>query len=344
MIKKALFLFMLLCSFSAYAEDMSIYDTEVSIDAVSANAALAREKAMAQANRNALYAVINRISTASSTNILDKLNDNQILNFIKEVTVITEKVSGNRYVADLKITINADILKTYLREKDAPVAALEDSQIVIIPVYRVQAGTPALLWEPENDWMQTWKDNQISSGQIKVSAINDSDENKELSAEQALRLDGVSLDAVARRCGSNDIFVAEASRDGAILNLRLLSFKKGAILSKQYPNDETAFDNAVTDIKAAVFSELQKQTFSKENAQTEINVMYTYPALKDWISLQQNLGKIGQIKQVTTEAMGSRKAQFKLLFGGSIEGLAAAFAEQGFSLRNSNGFYILERL
>ncbi len=344
MIKKALFLFALLYSFSVYAEDMSIYDTEVSIDAVSSNAAQAREKAMAQANRNALYAVINRISTASSTNILDKLNDNQILNFIKEVTVITEKVSDNRYVADLKITINADVLKTYLTEKDAPVKALEDSKIVIIPLYRPQTGAPALLWEPENIWMQTWKDNQISSGQIKISIIDATDENKELSAEQALRLDGVSLDAVARRSDSNDIFVAETTIDGAQLNLRLLSFKKGMVLSKQYPNDENAFDNAITDIKSAVFSELQKQLFTKENAQTEISVMYNYAALKDWISLQNNLNKIGQIKQVTTEAMGSRKAQFKLLFGGTIEGLTAAFAEQGFSLRNGNGFYILERL
>lgn len=109
-----------LLSFGAYAQTPDIYDAEVEIDAEAANAADAREKAMKEANRKAVYTVAARISNTDSEQILAALNDNQILNFIREVSVLSEKVTDTRYIASLKISINEPILTAYLSEKDVP--------------------------------------------------------------------------------------------------------------------------------------------------------------------------------------------------------------------------------
>ena len=123
-------LLMIITATNVNAEDISIYQAEIDIDATASSASLAREKAMTEANRKALYAITNRISAATSTTILDNLNDNQILNFIQEVSVLSEKVTDSRYIATLKITINAPILKAYLSEKNAPIAILPKTHIL----------------------------------------------------------------------------------------------------------------------------------------------------------------------------------------------------------------------
>lgn len=110
----------LLAAAPVRAEDMSLYDAEISVDVTSENASVAREKAMSEANRQALMLVAGRLTTKEGASVLNHLNDNQVLNFIKEVTVESEKVSDVRYLAQLKISINGDILKAYLSEKMPP--------------------------------------------------------------------------------------------------------------------------------------------------------------------------------------------------------------------------------
>lgn len=46
---------------------------------------------MSEANRQALMLVAGRLTTKEGASVLNHLNDNQVLNFIKEVTVESEK-------------------------------------------------------------------------------------------------------------------------------------------------------------------------------------------------------------------------------------------------------------
>ena len=136
----------LLAAAPVRAEDMSLYDAEISVDVTSENASVAREKAMSEANRQALMLVAGRLTTKEGASVLNHLNDNQVLNFIKEVTVESEKVSDVRYLAQLKISINGDILKAYLSEKNAPFAMVEETSVIIIPTFREFITDSPLLW------------------------------------------------------------------------------------------------------------------------------------------------------------------------------------------------------
>lgn len=116
MLYRSLFLIVFLAAaFPAGAAEM--YGSIVNVDVSDVNAAAAKEKAMAQANREALNYVAPLMASPEGTELLNSLDDNQILYFIKEATVLSEKSSDVRYIASLKITIQDNVLRQYLAEK-----------------------------------------------------------------------------------------------------------------------------------------------------------------------------------------------------------------------------------
>ena len=335
-----------LFSLNVYAEDMSIYEASVEVNATAADAAQAREKAMSEANRKALYAVINRISTADTTNILDGLNDNQILNFIRDVSVVSEKVTDSTYIASLKITINAPILKTYLTEKEAPVHILPQNHILIIPVYRQTETSVPLLWEDNNLWYQIWRDNTVDSGQISFHPLAKTIENKTiLQADDALQLNGLSLDAVRRGLSDTTIYVAEASETTKGLLVRLKSQTDGLIFSKQYSTEiPVAMETAVQDIKTEIMKRLQQQAQQTQTKLDKLTVVFNFNSLKDWTLLQQHLKNIDTITETNIDAFATRRAQITITYFGTLQNLQNKFVQQGYNLTDAGSFYIVERI
>lgn len=111
------FLIMVLLAAALPVKAAEVYGSIVNVDVSDVNAAAAKEKAMAQANREALNYVAPQVASPEGIELLNSLSDDQILYFIKEATVLSEKSSDVRYIASLKITIQDNVLRQYLAEK-----------------------------------------------------------------------------------------------------------------------------------------------------------------------------------------------------------------------------------
>lgn len=338
-----MFLFAVLLTINTHAEDMSIYDAEVSVDATDINAASAREKAMTEANRKALYAVTNRISAASSTDILDSLNDNQILNFIHQVSVITEKVSEQRYIASLKITINAPILKAYLAEKNAPVTIMPKSNINIIPIYYATPASSPQLWEDTNIWYTAWQNNPSTSGQITILPISkDSNNQTLLTAEDAISLNHAQLSILSSN-NNSELYIAIASQQDSKLQIELKSPNQGLVKTFSYPNaDSENMEQAIQTIKSIILQQIQQQTLAKENSRNKMIIVYNYNNLKNWLKLQNILKNIDQIKTINIDAMSNHKAQVSIEFSGSEDNIQNRLSQYNYTLIDNGNFYSIE--
>lgn len=346
MIKKIVIFFSFFLSFNAFAEDMNIYVADVDINATAEDAAQAKEKALKEANRQALYAVINRISTADTTSMLDNLNDNQILNFIREVSVVSEKTVEARYIASLKITINAPVLKAYLTEKNAPISILPETNIIIIPVYKEAKAAKALLWEENNIWYNTWLDNTVDSGQITFHPIAKTENNQNiLQAEDAIQLNGLSLDSVRRNSGINEIYIAEAVQTAEKLEIILKSANAGQIFSKFYPAETPrVLETAIKDIKAEILKRLQQQAKEIESAYNQLTIVFSYKTLKEWADLQKQLKEINVITKTNIDAFANHRVQISIEYTGTLEALKDKMALQNLNLFDAGNFYVIERL
>lgn len=345
MLKILFFLLTLTFTADSRAEDMSIYEAEVSVDASASDAAAAREKAMTEANRKALYTVTNRISAASSTGILDHLNDNQILNFINEVSVISEKVTDSRYLASLKITINAPILKAYLSEKNAPVTVMPETHVIIVPVYRDNPAATPLLWEDNNVWYAAWRDNALETGQITIIPATTSAENKQiLSAADASALNTTQLNRLSNS-DNDEVYVAEATLTSGGMLAELKSLRRGGILSRHFEGSvPEIFDAAIEEMKSAVLQQIQQQALAKETETGKMTLVFNYTSLREWLSLQQTLKGLDVVRDINIDSMGSRKAQITINYTGDPVVLRDSLLTKGWHLVDEGDFYLVEKV
>lgn len=340
-----LFLTVTLMFSTAKAEDMSLYEVEMRIDITAENASSAREKGMSDANRQAVMTVASRLTTAEGTKVLEHLNNNQILNFIKEVTIEEEKVSDIRYMAKLKITINADILKAYLSEKNAPYALVEESKIIIIPLFREFSTDGPMLWEINNLWKEAWINNPLTTGPIKISALGE-EYAQQITAAQALQMNGIILDQIANDHQTRNIYIADAIYDGIEgLEVTLTNYANGEQNTLKIPGirGPQLFTDAVQKVKEYILSQAQQQTLATNATTQEITVLYSYENLRDWVNLQKSIKSAAEVTNITTDALGNGNAQFKITFNGTFDRLQRALRDKRLNLKAYDGFYNLER-
>ena len=343
-----LFLLSLFCSLlsqPAAAEDMSLYDADISVDVTAATASAARETAMNEANRQAVMTVARRLTTAEGASVLNHLNNNQILNFIKEVTVGEEKVSDVRYIANLKITINAEIIKAYLSEKNAPVAIVEESTIIIIPTFREFATDTPLLWEENNPWLQAWNTNAQTSGPVKILPLGNTYANS-ITAAQALQMNGIALDGITAGEQTPNLYIADAIYDGIDgLDVTLYAYKNGSQETVKIPGSrgEQLFNDAVRKVKETLLAKVQQQSQTVSQSSSEITVLFAFNALRDWMKVQQALKNTAGVDSLTIDALGAGKVQFKLRFTGGEDRLLHHLRDKNLNLKPYGSFYNLER-
>ena len=134
----------------ADAQPNANYTAEVEIDVTSADAATARDKGMKQAYRGAFLAVARNLTSNDGVERLNSLTDDQLLNFISEAEVLSEKASDVRYMARLKVQINGELLKAYMQEQGIPLIVVTSANVIVAGMAQ-RAGHPIhfmrfLLW------------------------------------------------------------------------------------------------------------------------------------------------------------------------------------------------------
>ena len=303
---------------------------------------------MTEANRQADTAVAKRVTTADGVRRLNELNDAQILNFIKEVSIISEKASNVRYIATLNVAVNEHILKTYMQENDIPFVIGSVANVLIIPTFREFKTDAPMLWEADNLWRKAWEQNPRAIGSARFFSIPANGSNyAALDAEKALRMDGMALDKIAFINNTKDIYVADAVYNGIEgLNVTLYSYRDGREESVSVPGDRSPqlFIDAINQISDHIYNQIKKQNVVDRQNKSEITVLYSYAYLRDWLILEKQLKEIGYVNGISTAAVGSGKVQFKITYIGGFDKLLEALRSKYYNLKSAGDFYIIEKI
>lgn len=336
-------------SISARAES-PVYTVDVSVDVTDVNAAQAREKAMVAANRKAFETVVQKITTAQGTRSLMNFSDEQILNFIKEVSVVSEKTSNVRYIADLKVTINENILKRYLNEKDVRTVVEAASKVVVIPVFREYEADKPLLWEDNNSWRFAWENKSPRNSLVKINSIPANAVSfAGINAEKAKAFDNAALEEVLLNNNANDVYVVDAVYDGIEgLKVQLSSLKNGSgletiMIAGDRAQNAELMARAVDEVSAKIENKIKTASIAENQRMSSIEVVYNFASLKEWVATERLLKSIAYVRDLQVEAMGVGKVQFKLEFVGADDKIWTALRTQGLNLKKYDSFYLLER-
>ena len=324
------------------------FSVDINVDVTDINASAAREKAMNEANKAAVLAVVRRISTAEGVTRMSALNANQLITFIKEVSVIEEKSSPVRYIAQLRIVLNEDILKQYMKERDIPLLLAGGSKILVVPVFREFSSDPPLLWENANLWKQAWDAATNTSAVSFVSLPANAFNYAAIDAQKALALDGEALSKIINANNASDAYVLDASYDGIEGLIIHAASYNGDNQTIRVPGARSSgaelFNKAVAAVKQQLESKISAQNISENALENTMTVLFTFANLAEWSLAEKALADTPVVNKVDIQAFASNRAQLKLTYTGSETKLNRLLNTQGYTLRNQGNYHTLEKL
>lgn len=328
----------LLYATSATAEPS--YEADISVDITANTVTEAKQQAMSKAVRDGISEILQNISTTKSVEEMNKLNDNQLQHFIAGVMVLMEKSSDIRYIADLRITVNEDILKTYMEENNMPLIIGDELNIYIAPLLEKTDGSLDL-WSNENIWRQAFLNRKdIQKANINIRLLEKNLGN--ITAVETNRFFDMTegeYNELASFNHADNIYVLK------------YSLKDNKVYIKSFPEreiNEIAIENetpekTINKVLPFIKDTQKEKLVQQQLPQTEekIDVVYTYAKLSDWISLKHLLENSPQVDNVAIASMGNSKVHFSFIFNGSIEKLQSQLAQRGYNLSSQGEYYVI---
>ncbi len=336
----------LFCGTSFATDDR--FAVEIKVDVTDENASIAREKAMSSATRAAITAVARRISTQDGASKIADMTDPQLLNFVKETSILNERNSDVRYIADLRIVINEDLLKEYMKEREIPLLGQNKKSILIIPLFREFSDDAPMLWENDNLWKQAWDNNSISSA-IQFIPIKNSSSNTEiLTSSIAEEHNREILEKIMVMSGANELFVLDASYNGVEgLNITAKSLNGDSYelsITGAKSSGMELFNHAVTETSKKLEQIILSQQTIDTPEEKEITILYPFASLGQWITAEQKIKEISEITNIQVQAMAQGKAQLKILYTGGLDAIIYQFKTKGYLLEDGGNYMILKNI
>ncbi len=158
------FLFLLTVIFMIIGFDakasQNIYEVEnIQINTSAPTPAQARDLAVANAQKNGLVILLNRLGVDSK--IIDDSSNDEISDLVRSRQIIDENIAGNNYSAIFNLVFAKDFIDDFLLRKNIhdnslkspSLGASQNKSALLIPVKILK--TQGLLWEVNNEWKGT---------------------------------------------------------------------------------------------------------------------------------------------------------------------------------------------
>jgi hypothetical protein len=185
----------------------------IPVDATAADAVAAREEALLQGQIEGLRRLLRRLVPAADHVRLPVIGAGQIQGYVANFEIADERVSADRYLAQLTVGYEPDAVRELLQGAALPYAETVSMPLVVLPVYRAADG--ARLWPDGNPWWQAWADNLDTERLLRlVLPLGDLQDMATVTAEGAIAEDAAALAALAARYGGEDVLVAIATPRG----------------------------------------------------------------------------------------------------------------------------------
>lgn len=212
---------------SAWASDELYAVQNVHVDVTAETAAAARDKALFDGQRRALREVLSRLTLSADLPLLPDPPDQQISEMLRGFSVIAEKNSTVRYVADLNYQFKPRAVRELLVQSGLFYAETKSRPVLIVPVFVV--GGFAYLWEEPNPWREAWANLDETKGLLPIlTPFGDVADIADLNTQAAINGDLDRIQVMAERYGARRGVVATASSsidpetNGPVLEISVL--------------------------------------------------------------------------------------------------------------------------
>lgn len=321
-----------------------VQSIDVLADITGDSPADAQQKATDYAQKRAFFLLLSKLAPEKAATIAKSLSDQQVLSNIRGYEVIQDKLDGNRYIANYRVSVSEDMIERLLT-KDTPQADAGDpSHILLLPVY-TDEHQHTMLWEPENMWRSMVNSTALERGEgLLLVPYGDPIDMQAADAATILSSSYDALKQMADRYGAQEIVIAHAqvqpnATPAALkISLRRLGshFDKTKDLYMEAQSDTDSAESIFPGAAQAMTEQLKEIARYYRGDQEkriadakQLKVQASFRRLSDWVQMQQSLAKLPRVIKLQVDQISVQSAQATLFYDGTPEAMMQIMQANG---------------
>ncbi len=324
----------------------------VSVDISAENVNVARDRALAEGQKQAYEVLMQRLTASGDWPRLPRLSGPDLENAVLDVGIDQEKRSTVRYLAILSVRFKPDVIRRLLRGANIAYAEWRGRPVVVLPVY--QAETGPLLSESPNPWRDAWRSG-AAQGLIPLSVPSAEQTEGTVTAVQAAAGGPETLAAVAQRFNTQDVLLATATPirlEGGKAKVDVVLAGIGPVAAplagtRSYDGEvgetlDMVLHRAVEDIARTANDTWKNGNLLQFDRQASLPVMVPLSGFDDWLAVRDKLTHSTPVRTYEVAALSKTEAALVLHFVGEQSQLESVFLQNGLVLSWASDHWILQ--
>lgn len=354
-----LFIFVLVLAGGARADDVGrIYTvTNVLAEASAPSLTEARDQAWQEAQKNALFTLLTRLTAPGDHGKLPPVTVQQAARLAVGVSVAQEKAGGNVYKALLTVRFQPDGVRQLLNRLGVSWNDAVRPRSLVVPIF-VGASGP-LLWEESNPWKQAWDQLRDAPPQTPVTVpVGDVTDIGTVNTGQAQASELPPLLALAGKYDARLVDVVTArpqagSTPPAVVVERVTVNGDGPQVQEPFTVAGTAGETlqqvlarAIPQVLAGMGSSWQGGVIGADGApapaqpETSTAVRLPVNGLQDWMSRRRQIESLPGVRAVDVVSLSPGRVDVSIRHAGD---LVAAFGQMGLALQDQGQGILVAR-
>jgi hypothetical protein len=328
----------------------------VPVDVTAANAAAARDQAIAEGESRAFGLLMQRMTLAADRSRLPPVDAALLNDLVQGFEVAHERRSDVRYLADFTVHFRPDAVRQMLRQAGIGFAETPSKPVVVLPVLR--QGDQATLWDDPNPWRDAWANARPVPGLVPlVRPLGELEDVQAIDAEAAVRGDDERLRAISERYGQADVLVTQATLQTGgeqhAIDVTSTRYPPGVPGAEQSwvssavanpgESDAELMGRAVADVIAQVEEAWKTANILDTREGGTLTARVPTGTLRDWLAVRDRLSGIPAVRSSRLLTLDRDEARIEIRYVGDPDQLRLALAQRDLELSGADPDWVLQR-
>jgi len=324
------------------------------VEARAENAVTAKNKALADGQQAAFHSLLKRLVPVTVYQRLRRLRAVPAGDLVEGVRVRSERNSSTDYIASLDFSFQPKAVRDLLRREGIPFMDEPAAAVTLVPLWRAaDAAAP----KEEAAWSNVWKglDLEHALTPLKLQGLK-----REIAPDAVNALaegDGRAIRALVAAYGSELVLIAVAEQDIAAKRLNVTLTGRdavGAFLLKRAYRLDPADPGYASELAAVVSLGILEGRWKAIKSpggggavakaaagDSDLMIAVEFRGMSEWQDISRKLSATPGVEELEVAGLSARGARVTLRYAEGAERLADALAQQGLSLRNAGGNWVL---
>ena len=339
---------------AAAADDAVFTVGNYPVEARAENAVTAKTKAMSDGQQAAFRSLLKRLVPVTAYQRLRQLPPFPAGDLVEGVKVRSERNSSTDYIASLDFSFQAKAVRDLLRREGIPFTDEQAPALTLVPLWRADTTTAP---KDEAAWTNVWKglDLEHALTPAKLQPL------KRTIAPEAVNAlaegDGNAIRTLVAAYGSELVLLAVAEQDPAARRLNVTLTGRDAVgafmLRRAYrldPADPGYASELAAVVSLGILEGRWKATKSRgggggpaqvATGASDLLIAVEFRGMSEWQDISRKLSGTPGVEELEVAGLSARGARVTLRYAEGAERLAEALSQQGLSLRNAGGNWVL---